>query len=120
MLFDQFKVKQSNSLKSVVTGLNSDLRDVRQENFDLKASVERNTRKIKDFEDRLSKCSGPPIVNNQTGMQCNTTTGRSPNAQKLDEQTPICTMWTDEGWTKTAKSMSKRLGELQPVIFQLA
>ena len=31
VLFDQFKVEQSNSLKSVVTGLNNDLRDVRQE-----------------------------------------------------------------------------------------
>ena len=34
--------------------------------------------------------------------------------------TPICAMWTDEGWTKTAKSMSERLGEVQPVISQLA
>ena len=59
MLFDQFKVEQSNSLKSVMTGLDSDLKDVRQENFDLKASLERNTRKIKDLEDRLSKCSVP-------------------------------------------------------------
>ena len=33
--------------------------------------------------------------------------------------TPICAMWTDEGWTKTVKSMSERLGELQPVISQL-
>ena len=36
MLFDQFKVEQSNSLKSVMTGLDSGLRDVRQENLDLK------------------------------------------------------------------------------------
>ena len=36
MLFDQFKVEQSNSLKCVVTGLNNDLRDVMQENLDLK------------------------------------------------------------------------------------
>ena len=53
VLFDQFKVEQSNSLKSVVTGLNNDLRDVRQENFDMKATIERNTRKIKALEDRL-------------------------------------------------------------------
>jgi len=56
VLFDQFKVEQSNSLKSVETGLNNDLRDVRQENFDMKATTERNTRKIKALEDRLSKC----------------------------------------------------------------
>ena len=87
MLFDQFKVEQSNSLKSIVTGLNNDLRDVRQENLDLKATLERNTRKIKALEDHLSKCSVPSIVNSQTGMQCHTTTGRSPNAQKLDGQT---------------------------------
>ena len=84
MLFDQFKVEQSNSLKSVVTGLNNDLRDVRQENF------ERNTRKIKALEDRLSKCSVSPIVNSQTGMQCHITPGRSPNVQKLDGQTQTC------------------------------
>ena len=35
----------------------------------------------------LSKCSVSPIVNSQTGMQCHTTSGRSPNAQKLDGQT---------------------------------
>ena len=64
-----------------MTGLNNDLRDVRQENF------ERNTRKIKALEDRLSKCSVSPIVNSQTGMQCHITPGRSPNAQKLDGQT---------------------------------
>ena len=87
VLFDQFKVEQSNSLKSVVTGLNNDLRDVRQENLDMKATIERNTRKIKALEDRLSKCSVSPIVNSQTGMQCHTTSGRSPNAQKLDGQT---------------------------------
>ena len=46
MLFDQFKVEQSNSLKSVVTGLNNDLGDVRQEKIDMKATLERNTRKI--------------------------------------------------------------------------
>ena len=86
MLFDQFKVEQSNSLKSVVTGLNNDLRDVRQENLDLKATLEHNTRKIKALED-LSKCSVLSIVNSQTRMQCHTTTGRSPNAQKLDGQT---------------------------------
>ena len=62
VLFDQFKVQQSTSLKSVLNGLKSDLRDVRQENLNLKASLERNTRKIKDLEDRLSKCSVPPIV----------------------------------------------------------
>ena len=87
MLFDQFKVEQSNSLKSVVTGLNNDLRDVRQEKFDLKATLERNTRKIKALEDRLFKCSVSPIVNSQTGMQAHTTSGRSPDAQKLDGQT---------------------------------
>ena len=87
VLFGQFKVEQSNSLKFVVTGLNNDLRDVRQENFDMKATLERNTRKIKAPEDRLSKCSVSPIVNSQTGMQCHTTSGRSPNAQKLDGQT---------------------------------
>ena len=87
MLFDQFKVEQSNSLKSVVTGLNKDLRDVRQENFDMKATLERNTRKIKALEDRLSKWSVSPIVNSQTGMQCHTTSGRFPNSQKLDGQT---------------------------------
>ena len=70
-----------------MTGLNNDLRDVRQENFDMKATLERNTRKIKALEDRLSKCSVSPIVNSQTGMQCHTTSGRSPNAQKLDGQT---------------------------------
>ena len=75
MLFDQFKVEQSNSLKSVVTGLNNDLRDVRQENFDMKGTLERNTRKIKALEDRLSKCSVSPIVNSQSGMQCHTTSG---------------------------------------------
>ena len=68
MLFGQFKVEQSNSLKFVVTGLNNDLRDVRQENFDMKATLERNTRKIKALEDRLSKCSVSPIVNSQIGM----------------------------------------------------
>ena len=67
-----------------MNGLNSDLRDVRQENLDLKASIERNTRKNKDLEDRLSKCSVPPIVKSHTGMQAHNTTGRSPNAQKLD------------------------------------
>ena len=87
VLFDQFKVEQSNSLKSVVTGLNNDLRDVRQETFHMKATLERNTRKIKALEDRLSKCSVSPIVNSQSGMQCHTTSGRSPNAQKLDGQT---------------------------------
>ena len=80
VLFEQFKVEQSNSLKSVVTGLNNDVRDVRQENFDMKATLERSTRKIKALEDRLSKCSVSPIVNSQTGMQCHTTSGRSPNA----------------------------------------
>ena len=87
VLFGQFKVEQSNSLKSVVTELNNDLRDVRQEKFDMKATLERNTRKIKALEDRLSKCSVSPIVNSQTGMQCYTTSGRSPNAQKVDGQT---------------------------------
>ena len=61
MFFDQFKVEQSNSLKSIVTGLNNDLRNVRQENLDLKAFQERNTRKIEALEDRLSKCSVLPI-----------------------------------------------------------
>ena len=42
MLFDQFKVEQSNSLKSVVTGLKNDLRDGMQENFDMDATLERN------------------------------------------------------------------------------
>ena len=60
---------------------------MRQENFDMKATLERNTRKIKALEDRLSKCSVSPIVNSQTGMQCHTTSGRSPNAHKLDRQT---------------------------------
>ena len=87
VLFDQFKVEQSNSLKSVMTGLDSDLRDVRQENLGFKVSTERNTRKIKDFKDRLSKCSVPPIVNSHTGIQAHNTTGRSPNAQKLNGQT---------------------------------
>ena len=68
MLFDQFKVERSDSL-------NSDLRDVRKENLDSKASIERNTRKIKALEDRLSKCSVPPIVNSQTGMQSHNRTG---------------------------------------------
>ena len=45
MLFDQFKVEQSNRLKSFMTGLKNDLRNVRQENFDLKASIEHNTHK---------------------------------------------------------------------------
>ena len=53
----------------------------------MKATLERNIRKIKALEDRLSKCSVSPIVNSQTGMQCHTTSGRSPNAQKLDGQT---------------------------------
>ena len=83
----QFKVEQTNSLKSVVTGLKNDFRDVRQENFDMKATLERNIRKIKALEDRLSKCLVSPIVNSQTGMQCHTTSGRSPNAQNLDGQT---------------------------------
>ena len=89
MLFDQFKVEQTNSLKFVMTGLNSDLRDVRQENLDLKATLECNTRKIKALDDHLCKCSVPPIVTSQTGMQCHNTTGRSVNAQKLDGQTQI-------------------------------
>ena len=46
-----------------------------------------STRKIKHLEDSLSKCSVPPIVNSHTGMQAHNTTGRSPNAQKLDGQT---------------------------------
>ena len=45
MLFDQFKLEQSNRLKSVMTGLKNDLQDVRQENLDLKASIEHNTHK---------------------------------------------------------------------------
>ena len=45
MLFDQFKVEQSNSLKSVMIGLNSDLRDVRQENLDLKLPMSATQRK---------------------------------------------------------------------------
>ena len=53
----------------------------------LKVSLEHNARKIKDLEDSLSKCSVPPIVNSHTGMQAHNTTGRSPNAQKLDGQT---------------------------------
>ena len=60
---------------------------MRQENLDWKASLERNTRKIKDLEDRLSKCSVPPIVNSQTGMQSQNTKGHSSNAQKLDQLT---------------------------------
>ena len=75
MFFDQFKVEQSNSLKSVVTGLNNDVRDVRQENFDMKATLECSTRKLEALEDRLSKCSVSPIVNSQSGMQCHTTSG---------------------------------------------
>ena len=87
MFFDQFKVEQSNSLKSIVTGLNNDLRNVRQENLDLKAFQERNTGKIEALEDRLSKCSVLPIVNSRTGIQAHTTTGRFRNAKKLDGQT---------------------------------
>ena len=87
MLFDQFKVEQSNSLQSVVTGLNKDLRDVRQENCDMKTTLERSTRKLEALEDRLSKCSVSPIVNSQSGMQCRTTSGRSTDAQKLHGQT---------------------------------
>ena len=54
MLFDQFETEQSNSLKSVMSGLQSDLGDVRQENLDLKAAIEYNTRNIKALEDHLS------------------------------------------------------------------
>ena len=43
--FDHIKVEQSNSLKSVMAGLNNDSRDVRQENLDSKASLEHNARK---------------------------------------------------------------------------
>ena len=48
MPFDQFKVhvEQSYRLKSVMTGLKNDLRDVRQENLDSKASIEHNTHTI--------------------------------------------------------------------------
>ena len=60
---------------------------MRQQNFDMKATLECNTKKIKALEDRLSKCSVSPIVNSQSGMQCHPTSGRSPNAQKLDGQT---------------------------------
>ena len=49
VLFEQYMVEQSNSLKSVMAGLRNHLRDVRQENLHL------NTRKIKTLEDRLSK-----------------------------------------------------------------
>ena len=40
VLFDQFKVKQSNILKSVMTALQDDLREVRQETFHMKATSE--------------------------------------------------------------------------------
>ena len=40
VLFDQFKVKQSNILKSVMTRLQNDLREVRQETFHMKATSE--------------------------------------------------------------------------------
>ena len=54
----------------------------------MKATLERNTRKIKALEDHLSKCSVSPIVNSQTGMQCHTTSGLvHRSAQKLDGQT---------------------------------
>ena len=95
MLFDQFKVEQSNSLKSVMTGLKNHLRDVRKKtnkqnkskNLDLKAAIERNTRRIKALEGRLSKRPVPPCVNSQTGMQSQYTTGHSSNAKKVEKQT---------------------------------
>ena len=76
VLFDQFKVEQSNSLKSVVTGVNDLSRcEARKQNFDMKATLECSTRKLEALEDRLSKCSVSPIVNSQSGMQCHTTSG---------------------------------------------
>ena len=50
LLFDQFKVDQSNILKSVMTGLKNDLRNVRRENLALKASIERSTRNTKALD----------------------------------------------------------------------
>ena len=69
VLLEQFKVEQSNSLKSVMTGLKNDFRDVRKEKHDLEPTTEQNTRKIQALENRLSKCSFPPSADNQTGMQ---------------------------------------------------
>ena len=61
MLFDQFKVEQSNSLISIVTGRCSRLERREAKKRWLEGFYWGNTRKIKALEDRLSKRSVLPL-----------------------------------------------------------
>ena len=86
MLFDQFKVEQPNSLKSVVTGLDSGLKDVRQENLDLKLPLSATEGKSRFLEDRLSKCSVPPTVNSHT-VNSHTVNSHTVNSHTVNSHT---------------------------------